>query len=263
MRRCQLVTLVSMVGLLGPNASAQSISVDSLRAEIPSVIEAFQVPTPDDSVWVVGVLRSAPMDLALGRFNEENPFFLTYLLENATSFRFHEFLAKVPPETDPRPELYRRLGEDEHFVNAVHAALNRFLTRQDSIPTGDWETLRADEVISFASRFVRLDASPDGNPQLSLCAKSSDIRERPFEGTVVLEAWIYSMIRPGIQTGQLQESWSMATKTAVDSRPISSGDVMKVQRSIWASLEGHAEFRNHIMAEVERRQAYLPFLVER
>jgi hypothetical protein len=261
MRGTQIVSgLAVLACLIHTDLAAQPISRDSLRVELQSAIDVLRVPTGTDSIWVVAVPKMIARDLAIGRFSSENPFFLTYLLENAPTFRFGDVLDAVP-QGENASELYRRLAADAPFMGPLHDAVNGFLGAERSIQVAPRDQLSAEEIISFASRFVRLDVDPDGLPSLTLCAKSSDIRERPFESTIAFEAWIYSMIRPGLEDGALGEVWSIAREIAVAAAPVLREDLMAIQREIWHHVSNVDVFRTYVLSEVERRREYLPFEV--
>jgi hypothetical protein len=256
MRLSPFVALVPL--LLGARLSAQSISRDSLRRELPLVIAVQRLPSHPDSVWVAGIPPRGALTGALPRFHRDNPFFIVYLLQNGTTFDQRAFLAGLPASADAPALFYQRLGEDTAFIGVLWRALDGYLRGEAGLPPVSRPQYPADTLILFAAHFVHLEADSTGPSGFNICAKSWLLRDLPLPTSIALESWIYSIVRPGqrhIMAG------IDSVFTALPRGPMSGERFSEAERRLWLALAHSPDFRGYMLAEISRRGRYLPFTV--
>lgn len=239
---------------------AQSISLDSLRRELPLVISVQRLPAGAESVWTALVTPGLET-AALGRFNRENPGFLTYLFENATSFDRHVFLRGLPANADAPALFFRRLEADTSFLSALAPSLDRYLRRSASEAAPARPLYSADTLILYATRFFRLETDTAGHVGFSQCAKSWQLQEPPIPTSVTLEAWFFSIVRAGL-FGTARGAIMSTLAAALPSAPLghlSDARQSELQHQMWDALARSEEFRRHVLGEIGRRSSYLPF----
>ena len=259
MRSSPLIAVL-LLAVPPSTASAQSISLDSLRRELPLVIRVQRLPAGAESVWAA-LVTPGPETAGLGRFNRENPGFLTYLFENATSFDRHAFLRALPADADAPALFFRRLEGDTSFLGALAPSLDRYLRAGSSEAVLAKPLYSADTLILYATRFFRLESDSAGHVGFSQCAKSWQLQELPVASSVTLEAWFFSIIRSGL-LGTARGAILSVLATALPSTPVgqlSDARRSELQRQMWDALARSEEFRRYVLGEIRRRSAYLSF----
>lgn len=261
MRSSPFVALL-LLAVPPSTARAQSITLDSLRRELALVIAVQRLPAGAESVWAAQV-TPGPETAALGRFNRENPGFLTYLFENATSFDRHEFFRALPADADAPSLFFQRLGTDTSFLGALAPSLDLYLRREVSA-TGAKPLYSADTLILYATRFFRVDSDTTGQLGFSQCAKSWQLQELPVRSSVTLEAWFFSFVRSGLR-GPTRGPIFSVLGSVLSPAPVgnlSEARRLELQHQLWDALARSEDFRRYILGEVRRRSSYLPFGLE-
>ena len=253
---------LSVIGVLAValpvTLHGQLMTRDSLRRELPQIIAVERLPVGKDSVWVALVRRGGPEASVLVRFNRDNPYVLTYLLENGTGIDQHTLLAGLAPTADAPRTLFAALSDDSTFTQTLLPMVNRYQgARTASVPSYPLE-----DVMAFASHFLRLDADSAGRLKFSLCAKSWQLRELPLPTSVALEAAIYSMIRPPIERDSLPSTLAVVRDVIRNAPRISDRrQVDSLERVLWKRVARSEDFRTVVARQIDRRAPYLPFRI--
>src|SRR6185436_3891187 len=100
--------------------------------------------------------------------------------------------------------LYDSLVADSLFIRTVAVEVGLF--RRTARTIGGRVEFLFDDLVTFATRYFRLDADSAQRIVFSLSEKSEQLRDVPFQRTLGMEAWFYSFLRPALDMASLPTS---------------------------------------------------------
>jgi hypothetical protein len=230
-------------------AAAQQPARDRFLRELPKVISVARLSARPESAWVALVRKDSPDTSAIVRFNRAAPYFLTWMLGN-TRVDQRALLASLPA-TAPAPAiLYDSLVADSLFTRTVNVAVGLFRGTARTIRRSEF---LFDDLVTFATRYFRLDADSAQRIVFSLRGKSEQLGDVPIRRSLEMEAWFYSFLRPAIEKDSLPASRAViqsVIQTAPAGRTRPALD--SLERVLWRRLAAEPEFRHHIQKELDR-----------
>ncbi|MGH9883976.1 MAG: hypothetical protein ACREBE_00500 [bacterium] len=220
-----------------------------MRLNLASVIEVVRRPARGESTWVAVVRTDAADTNRFARFSRGAPYFVTWVLGNA-GVDPQALLAPLPA-TAPAPAiLYEALMADSLFITTVPREVTLFLG--DGWTTGRHEFL-FDDLVTFATRYFRLDADSAQRIVLSLAAKSEQLRDVPIRRSLEVEAWVYSFLRPFVETDSLPATRAIVRRVIQDAPATRTRATLdSLERVLWGRLAAEPEFRRHIKEQLDR-----------
>ena len=224
-----------------------------LRRDLPGVVTVVRVPAGADSSWVAVVRRNSPDTSGLARFNRAAPYFIDWVLGNTV--RDHAaMLASLPATTPAQAILHDSLVADSQFAAMVSIA--EVLLRAGGRTTGRGSEFLFDDLVTFATRFFRLETDPAQRVVFNLAAKSDQLRDMPIDASLAVEAWTYSFVRPAIEMDSLPTSRAIIRSVIAEAPAVRTRATLdSLERVLWRRLAAEPEFRRHIKEQLDRSTA--------
>jgi hypothetical protein len=237
-------------GLAASSQRLNPAGPDRIRRELSGVIEVVRLPAGPESTWVARVRKDTPDTSGIARFNTAVPHFLTWTLNN-TRVDLKALLASLPATAPAQAILADSLLADSAFNRAAIVEVGLFHGTVRTV--GGRIDFMFDDLVTFATRYFRLDADSAQRIVFSLAEKTEQLRDVPIRRWAGVDAWFYSFLRPIVETDALpatraiigsviQEASAVRTRAAMDS----------LEGLLWRRLAAEPEFRNHIKAQLDR-----------
>ncbi|MGH9888110.1 MAG: hypothetical protein ACREBE_21435, partial [bacterium] len=199
---------------------------------------------------VAVVRKDSPDSSGLARFNRAAPYFVTWVLGN-TQRDHRATLASLPATAPATAILYDSLVADSEFVRTVFVA--ELLLRAAGRTSGRNREFLFDDLVTFATRFFRLETDSARRIVFSLATKSEELRDVPIEASLDVEAWMYSFLRPAVEMDSLPATRAII-RSVIQGAPMvrTRATPDSLERVLWRRLAAEPEFRRHIKEQLDR-----------
>ncbi|MEX2281931.1 MAG: hypothetical protein WEE89_05570 [Gemmatimonadota bacterium] len=253
------------IGMLGCTAETRTLASssqqvdfpqaarDRLRRDLSGVIDVVRLPAGPESTWVALVRKDAPDTTGMVHFNSAVPHFLTWMLNN-TRVDQKALLASLPATAPASAILYDSLVADSLFTRTAIIEVGLF--RGTARTIGGRVEFLFDDLVTFATRYFRLESDSAQRIVFSLCEKSEQLRDVPIQRSLGVEAWFYSFLRPSVELDSLPATRA-TIQTVIEGAPqvLTRATLDSLERVLWRRLTAEPEFRRHIKEQLERHSA--------
>ena len=263
------ITMLGCTGSVSTQTRTQQSSVqqinfsavrDRLRRELPGVIDVTRLPARSESTWVALVRKDATDTTGTALFNIAAPHFLTWMLNNTRADQ-KALLASLPATAPAPAMLYDSLVADSLFLRTVTLEVGLF--RGTSRTIGGRVEYLFDDLVTFATRYFRLDADSAQRIKFSLAEKSEQLRDLPnltavpeccgVQRSLGMEAWFYSFLRPSVELNSLPASRAIIRSVIQEAPAVRTRATLdSLEHVLWRRLAAEPEFRGHIKQQLDR-----------
>ena len=251
--------LILSLAMLRPQAD--TVTADSLIRELPALMAFRVVVLPADTL-VNGLFLAQPSPTAkLAAVQSEMPFALTWLLEGAPSYDRRRLLERFGSDTAAmRRAFFFAIQHDRVFTRSVLRLATPLLAIHGTAVSGAPSTRRIvltrSQATALAARYFQAIRSK-GKLGMSICSKPHLLRNRPTRRDDVVEAWFYSVVRPGSNASDLSD---IAFRLLKETEAALGDSVTKEQleSAFWRRLQAEPRLWQHIQAEYRRTSAWAP-----
>jgi hypothetical protein len=240
---------------------ADTVTADSLTRELPALMTFQVVVLPADTL-VNGLFLAHPTPTAkLAAVQAEMPFALTWLLESAPSYDRRRLLERFGLDTTAmRHAFLDGIQHDSVFTASLLRLATPLLNARGTVVLGAHSRKRVvltrAQATALAARYFQVVRSND-KIGMSICAKPQLLRDRPMPRDDVVEAWVYSVVRPSGQSSDLSD---VALRLLKDTEATLGGNPTRQQLEsrLWRRLENEPRLWQRIQAEYRRGAAWAP-----
>ncbi len=263
-----LILMMTLPLTLGPG---DSVTVAQVMAAYEETFQVLVYPMGDDTLFTVVVPPELDGDNPLAGFQDDDGFFLTYLVGHALSFNREEIFEVEAPVEERKRLFYEALGNDHQFAEALLTSFGRYLESQGGVlvgwdQAGEVRRVTEDELQRLAVRFFFPDAvTEEGKLTGHICVGINGLEDFDWERDVLIEAFVYATIFRALRDGRygLEAEFRRALDAAQGlGLSVDEGTMItRAQGAVWAVLARSDNIRNMLRDSYELRKAYVPFQI--
>jgi hypothetical protein len=259
--------------------SPDSVTAADIHAGYAAIVRVEAVAPPDGDTILVLQTGAPPEGHLLASFYEAYLGWFVYLVHHARGFELpgldYPDTAQARPGRDAaallQQQFVARLVADSQFnaiaLPAIAAHLSRSGARVDTaLLRMHLDTISSDQAMTVAVRFFYPDMIVDGRIYTHVCTELNAVRELPSRN-LALEAMAFSTIMDQLRLGQDSRiNADVSSAIRLMGRLDSSGpDEVRLNRAqgvMWGSLYQSTSLRDVLLAEAQRMQGVLPFVIQ-
>lgn len=264
-------TLILLLTFPFTGAPSDSVTVAEVMAAYEETFQILVYPMGDDTLFTVVVPSELSGDNPLAGFQDDNGFFLTYLVGHAVSFNREEIFEANAPVEERKQTFYEALRADHPFTGALLTAFGRYLASQGGVlvgwdQTGEVRRVAEDELQRLAVRFFFPDAvTEEGKLTGHICVGINGLEDFDWERDVLIEAFVYATIFRALRDGRygLEAEFRGALDAAQNlALSVDEGTMItRAQGAVWAGLDRSDNIRKMLRESYEQRKSYVPFQI--